>query len=57
MAPENVKSTMGNYPELGKQTKAKIPVSKLVPIEGAGHLPHIEAFDKFIKPLLDFLKE
>ena len=57
MAPKELQSTMGNYPELGKQTQSKIANSKLVPIEGAGHLPHIEAFDKFIKPLLDFLKE
>lgn len=57
MAPKELQSTMGNYPELGKQTQAKIANSKLVPIEGVGHLPHIEAFDQFIKPLLDFLKE
>lgn len=57
MAPEEVQSTMGNYPELGKQTKARIANSKLVPVEGVGHLPHIEAFEKFIQPLLDFLKE
>jgi pimeloyl-ACP methyl ester carboxylesterase len=56
-APKELQSSMGNYPELGKQTQAKIAHSKLVPIEGVGHLPHIEAFDRFIKPLLDFLKE
>jgi pimeloyl-ACP methyl ester carboxylesterase len=57
MAPKELQATMGNYPELGRQTQAKIAGSKLVPIEGIGHLPHIEAFDSFIKPLLDFLKE
>ncbi|RFS17968.1 alpha/beta fold hydrolase [Emticicia sp. C21] len=56
-APKELQSTMGNYPELGRQTQAKIANSKLVPINGVGHLPHIEAFDQFIKPLLDFLKE
>ena len=54
VSPE-VKETMGYYPELGKQTKAKIPDSELVEIEGIGHLPHIESFDQFIKPLLAFL--
>ncbi|GAB3522636.1 alpha/beta hydrolase [Emticicia fontis] len=57
MAPKELQATMGNYPELGRQTQARIAKSKLVPIESVGHLPHIEAFDQFIKPLLDFLKE
>jgi len=50
-----VKETMGYYSELGRHTKAKIPDSELVEIEGIGHLPHIESFDRFIKPLLAFL--
>ena len=57
LVTKEVKETMGNYPELGKQTKAKIANSQLVEIEGIGHLPHIESFDQFIKPLLAFLKE
>ena len=57
MAPKELQTTMGNYPELGRKTQDKIANSKLVPIEGVGHLPHIESFDQFIKPLLDFLKE
>ena len=56
LVSDEVKETMGNYPELGKQTKAKIQDSKLVEIDGIGHLPHIESFDRFIKPLLAFLK-
>ena len=46
---------MGQYQILGKETQKKIRGSKLVEIENAGHLPHIEVFDKFIKPLKDFL--
>lgn len=57
LAPAALQATMGNYPELGKRTQASIANSKLVPIDDVGHLPHIEAFEKFIKPLLDFLKE
>jgi pimeloyl-ACP methyl ester carboxylesterase len=53
---EEVKKTMGNYPELGKQISERIPDAKLVPVPGVGHLPHIEAYPQFIKPLLDFLK-
>jgi pimeloyl-ACP methyl ester carboxylesterase len=57
LVPKEVQETMGNYPLLGVQAKAKIPNSELVKIEGTGHLPHIESFDKFINPLIDFLKK
>jgi pimeloyl-ACP methyl ester carboxylesterase len=55
-ASADVQSKMGLYQNLGKETKTKIPNSRLVEIENIGHLPHIEAFDKFIKPLVEFLK-
>lgn len=47
--------TMGLYNELGKQTAAQIKGSVLKELDNVGHLPHIESFDRFIKPLLDFL--
>lgn len=53
---EEVKKTMGLYPELGRLTQEKIRGSQLVPLDNVGHLPHIEAFDRFISPLLGFLK-
>ncbi|MFT3826806.1 MAG: alpha/beta hydrolase [Chitinophagaceae bacterium] len=53
---EAVRNTMGNYPALGKATQQKIKNSKLVEIPSAGHLPHIQTFQQFIEPLLDFLK-
>ena len=56
VAPE-VAETMGRYDLLGKTTQKTIPNSQLVEIEGVGHLPHIEAFKKFIDPLLSFLKK
>ncbi|WP_247679918.1 alpha/beta fold hydrolase [Chitinophaga polysaccharea] len=55
--PEEVRKTLGNYPELGKMAAEKIPHATLVSIEGVGHLPHIEAYTKFITPLLKFLQE
>lgn len=55
-APEDVRKTLGNYPELGKNISKRIPNAKLVAIPGVGHLPHIEAYPQFIKPLLEFLK-
>ncbi|MCW3124642.1 MAG: alpha/beta hydrolase [Bacteroidetes bacterium] len=56
-ASEQVKKAMGNYPKLGKETHAKIRNSQLVELAGVGHLPHVEAFDKFIKAVEEFLKK
>lgn len=57
LVSENVRQKMGRYDLLGKATQKKIPGSKLVEIENIGHLPHIESFNRFIVPLVDFLKE
>ena len=54
---EEVRKTMGNYPELGRLTHQKIKNSQLAELDNVGHLPHIEAFDRFIESLLSFLKE
>lgn len=48
---------MGLYNELGKRTQKSIPNAQLVEIENVGHLPHIEKFNRFIEPLIKFLKE
>lgn len=54
--PEDVRATMGQYQQLGKATREKIPNAQLVELDDVGHLPHIEAFDRFIQPLLRFLE-
>jgi pimeloyl-ACP methyl ester carboxylesterase len=51
LVSDEVKKTLGNYPEFDK-----IKGSKLVELDGLGHVPHIEGFDRFIQPLLEFLK-
>lgn len=56
LVSDEVKKTLGNYPELGRKTAAEIPNAKLVELKGVGHLPQIEAFPQFIAPLEDFLK-
>lgn len=56
LVSEAVRNTMGNYPALGRATQQKIKNSKLAEIPAAGHLPHIQTFQQFIEPLLDFLK-
>jgi len=57
LVQDEVAKTMGQYQELGKTTRDAIPDAKLVELEGVGHLPHIEAFQQFITPLIEFLKK
>jgi pimeloyl-ACP methyl ester carboxylesterase len=57
MVPDSIRQTLGNYPVLGKLTHEKIRHSRLVELPGIGHVPHIESFDLFIRPLLDFLNQ
>jgi pimeloyl-ACP methyl ester carboxylesterase len=57
LVSEEVRKTMGNYPELGRLTHQRIKNSKLVELDNVGHLPHIERFDLFIEPLLSFLQQ
>lgn len=56
LVSEVVRKTMGQYQLLGKQTQQKIKGSELVELNNVGHMPHIEAFDRFITPLKRFLK-
>lgn len=55
-APPEALKTLGNYPALGQRTAAAIPGAKLAPLEGVGHIPHLEAADKFNSLLLEFLR-
>ena len=55
-APKELQALMGLYQNLGKETHLKIKNSKLVELDNVGHSPHIEVFDRFIKPLLEFVK-
>lgn len=56
-APRDIQSKMGLYNELGKKTQKAIPNSTLVELDNIGHLPHIESFERFMKPLLEFLEK
>ncbi|UOE41998.1 alpha/beta hydrolase [Chryseobacterium suipulveris] len=56
-APKELQPLMGQYQNLGKETQKKIKGSKLVELDDVGHSPHIEVFDRFIQPLLEFVKE
>jgi pimeloyl-ACP methyl ester carboxylesterase len=45
---EGVTYLLGQYQNLGKQTVNAIPDAKLYELEGLGHMPQIEAFDRFV---------
>ncbi|MDQ1095516.1 MULTISPECIES: alpha/beta fold hydrolase [Chryseobacterium] len=55
-APKELQAKMGQYQELGKKTQKEIPGSKLAELDNVGHLPHIEAYDRFWNALYDFIK-
>ncbi|HEY7161493.1 MAG TPA: alpha/beta hydrolase, partial [Acidobacteriota bacterium] len=56
LVSKEVAEKMGNYPELGRAAADAIPNAKLIPLEGVGHVPHLEAYDSFWKAVYDFLK-
>lgn len=56
-APAEVAQRLGNYPELGKRTAKAIAGSVLVELDGVGHLPHVEAYERFLTPLVAFLEK
>jgi len=57
VADKTVRAKMGQYQLLGKETQKKIPGSKLAELENVGHMPHIEAFDRFVALLKAYLKD
>jgi pimeloyl-ACP methyl ester carboxylesterase len=46
---------LGNYPELGRRAHALIAGSTLVEVPGVGHLPQVEAFDRYLTALEGYL--
>jgi len=54
--PEAVKN-LGNYPQLGKDAQKRIPGARLVEFDNVGHVPHLEAPERFHAAVLDFLAD
>jgi len=52
-----IKAQMGQYPKLAKAVQQQIKGAQLVIIAGAGHLPQIEAFDRYIAAVKKFLAD
>lgn len=44
----------GNYPALGIWLHEQIKGSKVIPLPGVGHIPHIQQTDVFLRQVLDF---
>ncbi len=53
-APEAIKP-LGNWPVLGRDALKDLPDGKLVEINDAGHVPHVEKPDEFDAALVAFL--
>jgi pimeloyl-ACP methyl ester carboxylesterase len=54
-APPEIAKTMGDYTQLGKRAAAVIPGARLVEFEGVGHVPQVEAFERYREALAGFL--
>ena len=55
--PENDRKLHGQYPVLGRKTKAQLKNATLVELPGIGHIPHIQDPALFQKHLFDFLNK
>ena len=53
--PEEILKDKGRYDLLGKAAPKDIPNCRLVEIPNVGHIPHLEAPERFHQVLLDFL--
>jgi pimeloyl-ACP methyl ester carboxylesterase len=51
-APPAVATRLGRYPELGRLAATRIPHARLIELEGVGHVPQLEAPDRFNEVLL-----
>lgn len=56
LVDEELARAMGDYPELGRRTAKRIPQARLIEFEGVGHLPHIEAPERYLEALSDVIQ-
>ncbi len=55
LAPKEIADTLGRYDLLGSEIVQRLRKGRLIPLEGLGHLPHIEDFPRFQAALWDAL--
>jgi pimeloyl-ACP methyl ester carboxylesterase len=56
-APPEVVKGMGYFPQLGKDAQKRIPDSILIELDNVGHVPHLEAPERFHSAVLQFLAD
>ncbi|WP_111745711.1 alpha/beta fold hydrolase [Salinisphaera orenii] len=56
LVSDELRATLGRYPELSRRAAERIPDAELIEFDGLGHLPHIEAPERFQQKLLEALK-
>jgi pimeloyl-ACP methyl ester carboxylesterase len=56
-APKEVKDSLGRYDLLGKEVIKMIPQGTLAELPGIGHMPQVEAYDKYWKNIFEFIKK
>ena len=56
-APPEVVKPLGNFPQLGKAAQQRIPGAQLVEFDNVGHVPHLEAPERFHAAVLGFLAD
>jgi pimeloyl-ACP methyl ester carboxylesterase len=54
-ARPDARARLGDYPVLGRLARDRIPGCELAEITEAGHLPQVEAFDRYFEALSTFL--
>jgi pimeloyl-ACP methyl ester carboxylesterase len=54
-APPQAASPLGNFPQLGRSTQQRIPGAVLKEFNGVGHIPHLEAPERFHAVVQDFI--
>ena len=57
MAPEALRSKMGQNVELARELASKMPKGKVEVFDGVGHLIHLEAPRRFNESVLHFLND
>ncbi len=57
LVSKELRAQLGNYPKLGRHAAERIPRSKLIEFDGLGHLPFIEAPERFQEALLEVLSK
>ena len=55
LLPPERRDELGRYDRLAEKTARAIPRAELVALDGVGHLPQVEAFDRYRDALLEFL--